>query len=85
MGALLSAMRDTLALALSRRVARNALQVSAVVGCNLNGVNQGGRILNGHDVSGWHVLLNFLVPYAVATYSAVRNERDRREGPPAQG
>ena len=78
-------MRDILRLALSGRVVRNAILVSAVVGCILNGVNQGSRILNGHDVSWWHVLLNFLVPYAVATYSAVRSERDRREEPPAQG
>ena len=66
-------MKDLLRAALSRRIASSALCISLVVGTVLNLINQGGSILSGSGVSWLHLLLNYLVPYCVATYSAVKN------------
>ncbi len=56
----------------SRRIVVNATKIAAVVGTLLNGINQGAALLDGQGVSVTHLLLNYLVPYSVATYSAVR-------------
>ncbi len=53
-------------------VVRNALQVALVVGLVLNLVNQGGTLLGGGSLIWSQVVLNFLVPYCVASFSAVR-------------
>lgn len=53
-------------------VPRNALKVALVVGVILNLVNQGSAFSGNEPVSWFHVLLNFLVPYCVASYSAAR-------------
>ncbi|MFQ5509765.1 MAG: nitrate/nitrite transporter NrtS [Leptospirillia bacterium] len=57
-----------------------AIQVSIVVGTVLNLINQGEAILHGGPVSWGRLLLNYLVPYLVASYSAGRNELRRRSG-----
>jgi hypothetical protein len=67
-------------LTLSRRVVLNALKVSLVVGTVLNIINQGAAIISWHDIHWGHVALNYLTPYLVATWSAVKNEMDRRKG-----
>ncbi len=72
-------MNEFWRLALSRRVAVNALKVSLTVGTILNIINQGAAILAWHDIHWGHVALNFITPYCVATYSATRNELDRRK------
>ncbi len=62
-----------LRLAFSPQVWRGSLRIALVVGILLNLVNQGEAILHGFtglDVP--RFLLNFAVPYLVATYSAVR-------------
>lgn len=56
----------------SRRIVVNATKIAAVVGTLLNGINQGAALLDGEAISVAHLLLNYLVPYSVATYSAVR-------------
>ena len=72
--------------ALQPNVVRNALAVSAVVGVVLNLVNHGGKLLDGQPLPWVHVLMNFVVPYCVASFSAARievarsNERCRGEG-----
>ena len=38
----------------------------------LNLINQGTRWLHGDGILLYHFLLNYLVPYSVASYSAVR-------------
>lgn len=58
----------------SARIVRNALRVALVVGTLLNVINQGGAIWSGLAIDWFHVLLNFLVPYCVASYSAARNQ-----------
>lgn len=80
-----------LRLAVTRRIAGNAAKIALVVGTLLNAINQGSALLAWEGVSVVHLALNYLVPYGVATYSAVRlrlqqleNERiqaDRRAAP----
>lgn len=73
-------MTDFWSLALSRRIMVNALKVALAVGTILNIINQGGAILSGHGIAWGHVVLNYVTPYCVATWSAVKNELDRRRG-----
>lgn len=61
--------------ALLRRMARPAnllaaARVAAVVGSALNLINQGGALLRPDAIHWGHLLLNYLVPFAVASYSA---------------
>ncbi len=67
-------------LALSKRIAFNALRVALVVGLILNTINQGAAFLAWHGIHWGHVALNFITPYCVATWSATKNELDRRRG-----
>lgn len=62
----------------SPRVVGNALRVSLVVGCVLNLINQGPVWWQGGTLSWPHVLLNFVVPYCVSSYSAAKNELQRQ-------
>lgn len=61
-------------IAMSRHIVKNSLKIALVVGSLLNVINQGERLLNGDTISWFHLLLNYLVPYCVASYSAARNE-----------
>lgn len=63
--------------ALSRRIAINALRIALVVGTVLNLINQGEALFTRGAISWPHVLLNYLVPYCVASYSAAKNELNR--------
>lgn len=65
-------------MACERHILQNALRIALVVGTILNAVNQGQAIFAGAGISWGHFLLNYLVPYCVATYSAVKNESSRR-------
>lgn len=58
----------------TRDNARAALKVSAVVGTVLNLMNNGPAWWQGDPVSLWRVLLNYVVPYCVSSYSAARNQ-----------
>lgn len=66
-------------IALSRHIVINALNISLVVGSVLNLVNQGESLLHGGTISWLHLILNYLVPYCVASYSAAKNEIELRE------
>lgn len=70
-------MKELLHTALTRRIVSNALRVSLVVGTVLNVINQGGALLAGSGISWPHVLLNYLVPYCVASYSAAKVQLSR--------
>ncbi len=72
-------MRDFWRVAFSRRIAVNALKVSLTVGTLLNAINQGEAFLHWSGISWWHVALNYVTPYCVATWSATRNELGRRK------
>ncbi len=60
--------------AMSRHIVKNSLKIALVVGSLMNLVNQGENILNGVTISWLHLLLNYLVPYCVASYSAAKDE-----------
>ena len=62
-----------LTLALSRTVVLQALKVAAVVGSLLALINHGDKLLSMTLSDGdWlKLLLTYLVPYGVSTYSAV--------------
>lgn len=70
--------RPLLQIASRPDMVRGALQVSAVVGTILNLINQGSAVASGAPVSWRHVALNFLVPFCVSSFSAVRSEAQRR-------
>jgi hypothetical protein len=57
---------------LSRTVVINAIKVSLFVGTCLNAINQGAAIWRGDDVEWGKFLLNYAVPYLVASYSAAK-------------
>ncbi len=54
---------------------KRSLGISAIVGTILNGINQGGAMLGDEAVNWGHLLLNYLVPFLVASYSAWANTR----------
>ena len=56
----------------SRPVAVNAIKVSLFVGTCLNAINQGAAIWHGAGVEWGKVVLNYAVPYLVASYSAAK-------------
>lgn len=62
-----------------RRIVVSALKVALVVGSLLNLVNQGGNLLDGLPLNTVQMLMNFIVPYCVSSYSAARNEMQRHE------
>lgn len=74
-------MRRLFQVACCRRIVINSLRIAVVVGSVLNLVNQGGTIIAGAGISWLHVLLNYAVPYCVASYSAARNELAQRGKP----
>ena len=57
-----------------RRIALPALKVALVVGSLLNLVNQGGNLIDGMPLNTYQMLMNFIVPFCVSSYSAARNE-----------
>lgn len=63
-------------------IVRSALRVALVVGTILNLINQGGRLLDGLSPSWLHVLLNYLVPFGVSSYSAAHNRMRQNNGEP---
>ena len=72
-------MPELLVAILLRHIVFNALKIALVVGTLLNLINQGDHLLQGEGISWFHLLLNYLVPYCVASYSAAKNEIEQRE------
>ena len=62
-----------------RHIVINALRVSLVVGLLLNVINLGSAFMDGLTIAWGQVLMNFVVPYCVASYSAARNEIERNK------
>jgi exosome complex RNA-binding protein Rrp42 (RNase PH superfamily) len=62
-----------------RHIVINALRVSLVVGMLLNVINQGSAFIDGLTIAWGQVLMNFVVPYCVASYSAAKNEIERNK------
>ena len=51
-------------------IIRRAVTVSAIVGTSLTLINQGDLILSGALPPAWKVMLTYLTPYLVSSYSA---------------
>ena len=66
-------MKNLLRAARSRKVVVNARRVSFVVGSILNLINQGSELLSGSGISWPQIVLNYVVPYCVSSYSAAKN------------
>lgn len=66
-------------LCLLPKVMRNAIKIALVVGIILNLINQGSAFWGPASISWPHFFMNFLVPFCVATYSAVKNELGHRK------
>lgn len=60
--------------ACTRPIMLAALKLALFVGCVLNFVNQGAAIFAGEPISWGHVVMNFVVPYLVSSYSAAKNQ-----------
>lgn len=70
-------------LAFSAPVLLRSVRVALVVGSSLNLINQGNGILHGfRGLDLPRFFLNFLVPYLVATYSAVQATLEMESGKP---
>jgi hypothetical protein len=67
-------MQRLLNTALRPRIVRNAFKIALVVGTMLNAINQGEALVATGTLSWPHFILNYLVPYCVASYSAAKNE-----------
>jgi len=72
-------MQRLLKISLSHHIVVNALKIALVVGTLLNLVNQGDAMLRGGTIHWLHLVLNYVVPYCVANYSAAKNELELRE------
>ncbi len=59
-------------LACMRDIVWSSVRIALVVGTVLNLINQGGYWVSGYGFMLGHFMLNYTVPYCVATYSAVR-------------
>lgn len=57
---------------LSRDLVWRAVKISFVVGSILNLINQGEVLWGAAELSIPHVLLNYLVPFAVSLFSAMQ-------------
>lgn len=68
--------RSVLRSACDRQLLITALKVSAVVGTLLNLVNQGPAIWDGEAVACWNIVMNYLVPFCVSSYSGMRGRRN---------
>jgi hypothetical protein len=67
-------------LACSRRIVINALKIALLVGTVLNIINQGSAFMENAGISWIHLLLNYVVPYSVASYSAAKNQMTNQDG-----
>lgn len=65
-------LRALLGAMIEPQIVRNAIRVSLFVGTCLNVINQGPAIWRGAGVEWGKFMLNFAVPYLVATYSAAK-------------
>lgn len=74
--------RGFLSIAFSRRVVVQAIRIAIIVGTILALINHGEKIL-GMSLSGrdwFKVIISYLVPYVVSTWSAVGGIRENLSG-----
>lgn len=64
----------------NRGVMKRALIVAIVVGTLLNAINQGNNFIND-SIVWWKVVLTYIVPYCVSTYSSAIERSKRHQSP----
>ncbi|MGX5913969.1 hypothetical protein ACR0ST_04490 [Aliidiomarina sp. Khilg15.8] len=64
------------------KIVKESGKIALVVGTALNLINQYSAILGHEPVVWWQVLMNYVVPFSVASYSALQQRR--RDVPMAQ-
>lgn len=57
---------------LSREILTESFKTAIFIGIILNLINNSSAYSYGEDISGFNVMLNFIVPFVVSTYSSVR-------------
>lgn len=67
-------MIKIMSVALRWPIIQTALKVAFVVGTILNVINQGHALLGESPIAWGQVVLNYLVPYCVSSYSAAKIE-----------
>lgn len=72
--------RSIFATARQRAIVRRSLIMAAIVGPTLTLINQGDALVSDAPFSPWKAGLTFIVPYVVATVSAVAHEWRRDHG-----
>jgi len=74
-------MKEIFKAALTKKIAASSLKIALAVGTALNLVNQWSAIFGSAEFSWLHGLLNYLVPFCVASYSAAKNQAANRREP----
>lgn len=59
-------------MAFRRDIIKRSLVVAAIVGTVLNIINQGNVVMASGSLDVFKCILTYMVPYCVATYSAVK-------------
>lgn len=72
-------MRELAVTLLQHHIVKNATKIALFVGTLLNAINQGHEIVAGLEISWGQIVLNFCIPYCVASYSAAKNEIERNK------
>lgn len=70
-------MKTFFNIAFTKRIFLNAIIISIAVGTIMNLINHDSKLFSYGAISWLHLSLNYVVPYCVATYSAVKNELSR--------
>lgn len=60
------------ALVFCRKSVIRALKISAIIGTILIVINQGDMIINGLAPPIWKIILTYLVPFCVSSYSSAK-------------
>ncbi|OOF28307.1 nitrate/nitrite transporter NrtS [Salinivibrio sp. IB872] len=74
-------MRSLIRILVERSLVINAIKIALVVGTILNIINQGDALWADGSFSIGHALLNYLVPYSVASYSAAKYQLNQSTSP----
>ncbi len=72
-------MTELLKLACRPHTLRTSLRIALLVGAVLNLINQGDRLFSEASFDWGRMLLNFLVPFCVASASAALNARGQEK------
>lgn len=67
-------MKEIVRTAATKKIATSSLRIALAVGTALNLVNQWSAIFGSAEFSWLHGLLNYLVPFCVASYSAAKHQ-----------